>query len=151
RNDGARSLGFRDYYAMGLELDELDEGELFTLLEELERGTQPLWDAYKRELDARLAQRFGIAPDELMPWHYADPFFQEAPAAEVDLDRFYSERDLERLTSAFFGGVGFDVGDLLKLADLYERPGKNQHAFCMSVDRDAEIRVLCNNQKTEKW
>ena len=34
-----------------------------------------------------------------MPWHYADPFFQEAPAAEVDLDPFYAARDLEALTA----------------------------------------------------
>jgi peptidyl-dipeptidase A len=151
RNEGARSLGFRDYYAMGLELDELDETELFALLADLERDTQPLWDAYKSDLDARLAARLGVEPGGLMPWHYADPFFQEAPPAEVDLDPFYASQDLEQLTSRFFRAVGFEVDDLLELSDLYERPGKNQHAFCMSVDRDREVRVLCNNQKTEKW
>ncbi len=151
RNEGARSLGFPNYYSMGLELDELDETELFALLDELERGTQPLWDAYKSSLDARLARRFGIAADALMPWHYADPFFQEAPAAEVDLDPFYAKQDLEALTSRFYAAIGLEVADVMALADLYERPGKNQHAFCMSIDRDREIRVLCNNKPTEKW
>ncbi len=151
RNEGARQLGFSNYYSMGLELDELDEAELFALLDELEKGTQPLWDAYKADLDARLAKRFGVPVAELSPWHYADPFFQEAPAAEVDLDRFYAKQDLEALTTAFYSAVGFDVADLMKLADLYERPGKNQHAFCMSVDRNVEVRVLCNNKPNEKW
>jgi peptidyl-dipeptidase A len=151
RNEGARALGFDNFYSMGLELDELDEAELFTLLDELERGTQPIWDAYKGALDARLAARFGIAPGELMPWHYADPFFQEAPAAEVDLDPVYAGRNLETLTTDYFAAVGFDVGDLMERADLYERPGKNQHAFCMSVDRAGDVRVLCNNQPNEKW
>jgi peptidyl-dipeptidase A len=86
-----------------------------------------------------------------MPWHYSDPFFQEAPAAEVNLDPFYAARDLEALTSSFFAAAGLGVADLMKLADLYERPGKNQHAFCMSVDRRGDVRVLCNNKPNEKW
>ena len=47
--------------------------------------------------------------------------------------------------------MGFDVTDLMKLADLYERPGKNQHAFCQSMDRMGDVRVLCNNKSNEKW
>lgn len=151
RNDGARSLGFTDFYAMNLELDELDERELFDLLEDLDRGTQPLWDAYKGDLDARLAKRFGCRTDELAPWHYADPFFQEAPAAEIDVDPYYEGQSLEKLTGAFFSNIGFEIEDLLAQADHYERPGKCQHAFCMSVDRGAEIRVLCNIRSNERW
>ena len=151
RNEGARSLGFENYHVMGLELDELEPIELFALLGEVERGTQPLWDDYKRGLDARLAKRFRVAADALRSWHYADPFFQEAPATELDLDGFYAHHDLAALAEHSFGAVGFDVRRLLGLADLYERPGKNQHAFCMSVDRGPEIRVLCNLQRNEKW
>jgi peptidyl-dipeptidase A len=151
RNEGARQLGFANYHAMSLELDELDPEWLFGLLDRLERDTQPLWDAYKRDLDVRVAARFGCAAAELRPWHYADPFFQEAPAAGADLSPFYEGRALEPITEAFFGAVGFEIADLLKLADLYERPGKNQHAFCMSVDRAGDIRVLCNLKPTEKW
>ena len=151
RNEGARALGFENYYSMNLELDELDEAELFQLLEELETGTQPLWDAYKGALDARLAKRYGIAAQDLRPWHYEDPFFQEAPAAEVDLDCFYKCANLEALTASFFAASGFEIADLLKIADLYEKPNKNQHAFCMSIDRAGEIRVLCNNRPDEKW
>lgn len=151
RNQGARTLGFSDFYTMNLELDELDEAELFALLEDLDRGTQPLWDAYKRDLDARLAKRFGCTADELAPWHYADPFFQEAPAAEVDIDPYYEGKRLEDLTAAFFTQVGLETQDLLALADHYERPGKCQHAFCMSIDRAGEIRVLCNIRSNERW
>ena len=130
RNEGARALGFPNFYSMSMQLDELDEAELFALLDELEKGTQPLWDAYKGD---------------------ADPFFQQAPASEVNVDPFYEGQNLETLTERYFSAIGFEIGDLLKLADLYERPGKNQHAFCMSVDREAEVRVLCNNKSNEKW
>ncbi len=151
RNEGARALGFPNFYSMSMQLDELDEAELFALLDELEAGTQPLWDAYKGDLDARLSKRFGVPVAELAPWHYADPFFQQAPASEVNVDPFYEGKNLETLTERYFAAIGFEIGDLLKLADLYERPGKNQHAFCMSVDRAAEVRVLCNNKPNEKW
>jgi peptidyl-dipeptidase A len=151
RNGAARDLGFENYYSMMLVLDELDERELFALLDELERGTRPLFDGYKRELDERLARRFGVAPADLRPWHYSDPFFQEAPAAEVDLDAVFTGRSLEDITRSFYHAIGFEIDDLLARADLYERPGKCQHAFCLSVDSRQDIRVLCNLRPTERW
>ena len=151
RNDAATTLGFPNYYSMMLELDELDEAELFTLLDALDTGTRPLFERYKRELDDRLAARFGLARAALRPWHYSDPFFQEAPAAEFDLDRYFRDLKLEALTERFFAAVGFDVRDLLRRADLYEKPGKSQHAFCLSMDRGDDIRVLCNLQPSEYW
>jgi len=151
RNQAATSLGFSNYYSMMLELDELDEAELFALLDDLDTGTRPLYEAYKQSLDARLASRFAVAVPELRPWHYSDPFFQEAPAAAVDLDPWFRRQKLETLTERFFGAIGFDVRDLLARADLYEKPGKSQHAFCLSMDRGADIRVLCNIQPSEYW
>jgi peptidyl-dipeptidase A len=151
RNQAATSLGFSNYYSMMLELDELNEGELFGLLDDLDLGTRPLFEAYKRALDARLAARFGIAAADLRPWHYSDPFFQEAPAAEVELDPWFRERSLEALTERFFRAIGLDIGDLIPRSDLYEKPGKSQHAFCLSMDRGEDVRVLCNIQPTEYW
>lgn len=151
RNQSARELGFTDYYSMSLQLDELDEAELFGILEALDRGTRPTWDTYKGDLDARLARRFGVDRAALRPWHYADFFFQEAPAAEIDLDRFYVDRSLEALAERYFSAIGFEIKDLLARADLYERPGKSQHAFCMTMDRGPDIRVLCNLRANEKW
>ena len=151
RNQAARDLGFPNYSTMMLQLDELDETWLFETLRVLEEGTRPLFEAYKRDLDARLAERFRIAPAELRPWHYSDPFFQEAPAADVDLDVYFSGASLEDLTRRFYHAIGLEVDDLLAKADLYERPGKSQHAFCLCVDRKLDIRVLCNCRPNEYW
>lgn len=151
RNQAARELGFDNYYSMMLTLDELDERELFALLDDLDRGTRPLWDRYRSELDGRLARRFGVEPAALRPWHYADPFFQEAPASGPDLDRFFDGRRLEDLTERFYHAVGFEIRDLLARADLYEKPGKSQHAFCLAMDRRDDIRVLCNLRPNEYW
>jgi peptidyl-dipeptidase A len=152
RNQTARELGFDDHYAMSLELkDEIEESQLFAWLDEVDRGTRPLYEAYKRDLDERLARRFGVPRAELRPWHYGDPFFQEAPAHGVNLDPWFAGKALEELTRRFFEGVGFDIRDLLARADLYEKPGKCQHAFCLSMDRGADVRVLCNVRSDEYW
>jgi peptidyl-dipeptidase A len=151
RNEAAASLGFTTYYSMMLELDELDETELFGILDALERDTRPGFTAWKRELDGELARRFRTTPDALRPWHYGDPFFQEAPVHGIDLDPWFAHASLESLTRAFFAAIGLDLGDLLERADLYEKPGKCQHAFCMAVDRGSDIRVLCNLRPNEQW
>ena len=151
RNREAQRLGFSDYYAMSLELQELAPERLFTLLDDLQRRSQPLWETYKEDLDADLAAQFQTTPDALRPWHYHNRFFQEPGPGEADLDRFFLDKDLEKLTSEFFAAIGLPVDDLLKIADLYERPGKCQHAFCTNIDRAADVRVLCNNRPNERW
>jgi peptidyl-dipeptidase A len=102
-------------------------------------------------LDRRLAKRFGIAPGDVRPWHMADPFFQLAPAAEVRLDRFFEGAPLEPMALAFFDAIGLDVHAVMARSDLYEKPGKCQHAFCLAVDREGDVRVLCNLRRDEKW
>jgi peptidyl-dipeptidase A len=99
-------------------------------------------------LDAKLAKRFGVAVADLGPWHYQDPFFQEAPASEADLDAFYQGKDMEAIATAFFGEMGLPAKAMLARSDLYERPGKNQHAFCTHIDRSGDIRTLCNLSQT---
>lgn len=151
RNAAARDLGHANYFTMMLELDELDEAELFGLLDAVERGTRPAFERYRRALDARLAERFGVTPDRVRPWHLGDPFFQEAPAPRVDLDRPFAGRELPALARATFDAIGIDTERLLARASLYEQPGKSQHAFCLSVDRGDDVRVLCNLVPNEFW
>jgi peptidyl-dipeptidase A len=151
RNAAAQALGWPTYYSMALELDELDESQVFRTFDHVLAGSQGPWEAYKRELDATQAARFGVEADALRPWHYADPFFQESPAAGVDLDRWFSGRSIERLVTDYFDAVGFDVRPILARSDLYEKEGKCQHAFCVDVDRAGDIRVLCNLRESEYW
>jgi peptidyl-dipeptidase A len=151
RNDSARRIGFSDYYTMMLELREIDPDELFALLDGVEQGSQGPFGAWRADLDRRLAKRFGIAPGDVRPWHMADPFFQLAPAAEVRLDRFFEGAPLEPMALAFFDAIGLDVHAVMARSDLYEKPGKCQHAFCLAVDREGDVRVLCNLRRDEKW
>ena len=40
---------------------------------------------------------------------------------------------------------------VLGRSDNFERPGKNQHAFCVHIDREGDVRTLNNIQPTIKW
>ena len=151
RNDAARKLGYANYYSMSFELDELDVGEVFATFDVVIEGSQAAYERYKGRLDAGLAERFGITIEELRPWHYGDPFFQEAPAADLALDRWFEARPLEQTVTAYFDAVGFDVRPILARSDLYERDNKCQHAFCTDIDRKGDVRILCNLTPTEYW
>jgi peptidyl-dipeptidase A len=151
RNAAAREVGWSSFHTMSLELDELDESEVFAILDRIVAGSQGPWDEYKTALDERLAARFGVGADDLRPWHYADPFFQEAPAEGVDLDVWFENRSVEQLVTEYFDAVGFDVRPILARSDLYEKEGKCQHAFCADIDRSGDIRVLANVKPTEYW
>lgn len=151
RNESARQVGFPDYYTMMLELHEIDPAELFALLDRVERGTREPFARWRADLDRRIERRFGVAAADVRPWHVADPFFQVAPAAEVRLDRFFEGRDLETMALGFFDAIGLDVRGVMRHSDLYEKPGKCQHAFCLPIDRDGDVRILCNLRADEKW
>ncbi len=107
RNEAARSLGYRDWFALSIEVSELDEAKLLDTLAACDRATADPFARWKAALDARLAERFGCAVGDLRPWHYADPFFQDAPPdGGVDLDPFFRGRDLVELGTQTFSGIG---------------------------------------------
>jgi len=152
RNAAARSLGFENYYVMELQLQELEEGHLFRILEGLLEESDPAFRRLRDGMDATLAERFGVPPEELRPWHWADFFGQEVPSVStIDLDGMFRGVDLEAVAAEFFRGIGLPVEDVLQRSDLYEREGKDQHAFCIDIDREGDVRTLCNLRPNEKW
>ena len=145
RNEAARGLGYRDWFALSLAVDELDEGKLLETLQQADAATAEPFARWKGALDERLATRFGCAVSELRPWHYADPFFQELPPdGAVDLDGLFEGRDIVELSRRTFDGIELDVAGILGRSDLYPRGGKCQHAFCVDIDRGGDVRVLAN-------
>jgi peptidyl-dipeptidase A len=138
---------------MALEQQELDENDLFQLLDRLKRLTAEPFLRMKAGVDRVLARRYGLDRWDSAPWLYADPFFQEAPpgAAEVDLDGVFAGQNLEALTRRTFEPLGLPVEPVLVRSDLFERPGKCQHAFCTHIDRRGDVRVLCNVRPNEYW
>jgi len=152
RNQQARQLGFDNYFAMKLALEELDETQLFKIFDELDALTREPFAELKGRIDTKMAARFGLSPADLRPWHFGDLFFQESPQLEeVNLDQLVGGKDILAAASAYYAGLGMPVEDILARSDLYEKEGKSPHAFCTNINRADDIRVLCNIKPNAYW
>ena len=152
RNEAARKLGFKDYHAMRLFLSEQDQAQVLKLFDDLDALTRKPFAAAKAEIDTKLAANYVIDVDELRPWHYHDPFFQESPAIfDVSLDKAFADADILAICRRFYDGIGLPIEDVIARSDLYEKPGKSPHAFCTDIDREGDVRVLANIVPNEYW
>jgi peptidyl-dipeptidase A len=152
RNEAATQLGFKNYHAMMLTISEQDGTELVKMFDDLDALTKEPFTKAKAEIDERLAKKSGVKVEELMPWHYHDPFFQESPAVfDANLDEPFVKADLLKLCSTFYSGVGLPIDKVISRSDLYEKKGKSPHAFCTDIDREGDVRVLANIVNNEYW
>jgi peptidyl-dipeptidase A len=152
RNQAAKQLGFKNFHQMMLTLNEQNTDDLMKLFDELDALTREPFTAAKTEIDQKLAAACGIKVEDLRPWHYHDPFFQESPAVFAgSLDAPYVKADILKLCREFYQGIGLPIDDVLARSDLYEKKGKSPHAFCTDIDRDGDVRVLANIVANEYW
>ncbi len=152
RNEAARKLGFKDFHVMRLFLNEQDQQQVIALFDQLDELTREPYAKVKGEIDLKLAAAYGLQVDELHPWHYHDPFFQESPAIfGTNLDHVFANVDILALCRKFYAGIGLPIEDVIARSDLYEKPGKTPHAFCIDIDREGDVRVLANIVPNEYW
>jgi len=152
RNQAARKLGFDSYHSLSVVTGEQSLEELDRMFDELGELTSEPFARLKAELDRILADGYGIASADLMPWHYHDPFFQRTPLVyKQDLDLYYKGKDVKKLSQEYYAGVGLPVDNILARSDLYDRQNKYPHAFSHDLDRKGDVRILCNLQNTERW
>jgi len=155
RNQAAKSLGFEDFWDMQVRLQEHDPKQVLAIFDELEKLTDQPFADMKKKLDGEVAKRFKVKPDQVMPWHYTNPFFQDAPPMEkVDLDDFFKAKKPEEIATIaqkFYSDIGLDAAPIAARSDFYERAGKNQHAFCITMDRKDDVRMLLNVKPTGQW
>lgn len=152
RNEAASALGFPNFHAMQLQLSDQDPAQLDSLFDELDQLTRESFAELKSDIDNVLVGKYRVGIKDLMPWHYQNRFFQEAPKIyEVDLDKYYKDKDLVALTVQYFTGIGLTVDDLIEKSDLFEREGKYQHAYCTDIDREGDVRVVCNVKPNQRW
>ncbi len=107
----------------------------------------------KQRLDRELALRFAVPSDELRPWHYGDPFFQETPEVFAPpVDPLYADKDVVSIARRTYHELGFDgIDAILARSDLYPRPGKNQHAYAVDIDREGDVRTFLNVEPNARW
>lgn len=152
RNEAARQAGYPDYYQMSLTLSEQDPAVVRALFADMAERSRAPFEELKAELDGVLAARLGVAPADLRPWDYGDPFFQEAPrVSDRDLDAFYRGRDVAALVSGYFDGIGLPTAEILARSDMFPRDRKQPSAYCTDIDREGDVRIFCNAEDDEYW
>jgi peptidyl-dipeptidase A len=152
RNQLAQQAGFPNYHTYSLFVHEQSVEAIDAIFEELDQLTAGPFGALKSELDTLLAADYGIGIEDLRPWHYHDPFFQRTPLVyEVDLDQYYAAHDVAQLAIDYYAGIGMEVDDIMARSDLYDKPGKNPHAFATDIDRQGDVRILANIANDERW
>jgi len=151
RNTAAKKLGYPDYFQMQLDLQEVDSKWLLQMLEELGVSSDKAYGRALGTIHDSLCQRFQVPVSELGPWAWSDPFCQEDPLDSHGLDELVKNTDIEKASVSFYEKMGIDVKPILARSDMYERPGKNQHAFCIHMDREGDIRTLNNINSSLKW
>jgi peptidyl-dipeptidase A len=152
RNQTATALGFKNYHALQLYLNEQDGDSLIKLFDDLDTLTRGPFQAAKAEIDAKLAANYKITIDQLRPWHYFDPFFQESPTVfAANLDAPFAKADILAMCRHFYKSIGLPIDDVIARSDLYEKKGKSPHAFCTDIDREGDVRVLGNIVPNEYW
>ena len=152
RNLIAQKIGFRNYHEMSLKLSGQDPAEVTRIFDELDSLTKGNFEQLKGEIDSYFAKRYKIKISELRPWHYQNRYFQEAPEIyPVDFDKYYEKQDPVKLATSFYDGIGLNVEAILAKSDLYEKPGKNQHAFSTDIDRSGDVRTLDNIRPDSYW
>ena len=154
RNEAARSLGYRDWFALAVATSEMDETRLFETLDECDRLTGGrVRRAGRRRPTPALAERFGCAVERAAALALRGPVLPGGPGGRRGRPgrrlrgqgrRRARPRDLRRAS-------GSTRRPILDRSDLFPREGKCQHAFCIDVDREGDVRVLANVEPDRYW
>lgn len=151
RNKAAKHLGYSNYFTMQLELQEVDEKWLFETLDRLAEQSDAAYLQVIAEINMHAAKQFNVSKDEIGPWAWSEPFCQEDPLDAKELDKLAQGIDIIEVSKQFYQAMHLKVDEILKRSDNFERPGKNQHAFCIHIDREGDVRTLNNVRPTVKW
>ena len=149
RNKAAKHLGYDNFYAMRIDLQDLDMDWLMGTFDQLYEMTETSFVKAKAEVDAVLRERMGVT--EVMPWHYIDAYFQECPrVSDFDFNTYFGKKDIIPVVQRFYAGIGLNIEDVLARSDLFKREGKSEHAFSFDLDRKGDGRILMNITNTLK-
>lgn len=151
RNKVAKQLGYSNYFSMQLELQEVDERWLFETFDQLSKDSDAAYLRVLEDINQSSSKRFNVAKEEIGPWAWSEPFCQEDPIDAKEIDALVKGIDIIETAKMLYQKMGFDVTAILKRSDNFEREGKNQHAFCIHMDREGDIRTLNNVKPTIKW
>ena len=150
RNEAARSIGFKNYFDLKLQISGQNPDQLEEIYEGFNVLTEGIYIELKKDMDERLSVIYSVPVGQLMPWHYQNRFFQKAPYVyNVNLNKYYKDIDQLKVATNFFKGIGLDLVPILNKSDLFDKPGKIQTARSYDIDRNGDVRIVMNLSEDE--
>lgn len=143
RNTYAQKRGYNDFFSFQLkETFNTSEEKLFSILDTLENETNSIYKAINDKNDAMLSNAFGITPEELRPHHYG-LIFEGNPFKEAD--KYVIDNDtMIKSTLSMYENMGWNIQKLPIQLDIFPKENKSQHAFCLDVDTNKDVRIIAN-------
>ncbi len=152
RNEAARSLGFENYFDLRIRLSGHKPELLASIYDEFDLITKDLYHDLKEKIDEQLSIIYSVPEDNLMPWHYQNLFFQDAPNIyRINFDEYYEGKDIVKLAENFFLGMGIDLSDIYAKSHVVNnhQPTRLATALTMNMDRSGDVRILASISESE--
>jgi peptidyl-dipeptidase A len=164
RNQVARELGYRSFFALKVADYGMTVDEMMKLLEDTLTTTKPLYDGLHCWAKNQLAARYKRPAPKLIPAHWiGNRWAQSWPgiveAASLDpLFKGSSPENIVKSAESFYLSLGFEQlpPTFWQRSDLYPVPPglarkKNSHASAWHVDHARDVRSLMSVQANEQW
>ena len=153
RNEAARALGYRDWFALSVATSRDGRGAAARHARRGGRGhgraVRALEGGARRapRRPLRLRRRRACARGTT-PTRSSRRCRPRAASTSTRTSRAPTSSSSPRRT---FDGIGLETRAVLERSDLFPRDGKCQHAFCIDVDRAGDVRVLANVVPDQHW
>jgi peptidyl-dipeptidase A len=164
RNQVAREMGYRSYFALKVADYGMSVGEMMALLDDTLATTKPLFDGLHCWAKNALAARYKRAAPKLIPAHWiGNRWAQYWPGLieEANLDPLFKGTAPETIVKSaetFYVSLGFPrlPPSFWEKSDLYPVPPglarkKNAHASAWNIDYDKDVRSLMSVEPNEFW
>lgn len=127
RNAYARGLGYEDFYAYKLDLDEgITKPQLFRIFDNVYEKVKYAFDDI-RKLEKQMKKENPTAPELRKPWNFA---YMMAGDFVKEEDQYFRFDDALNYWMYSFARMGVDFGGGTITLDLVDRKGKYNNGFC---------------------
>ena len=164
RNQVAREMGYKSYFALKVADYDMSVDEMMKLLDDTLATTKPLFDGLHCWAKNSLAARYHRPVPKLIPAHWiGNRWAQYWPALveETSLDPLFKGASPESIVKSaenFYVSLGFPrlPPSFWEKSDLYPVPPgvarkKNAHASAYHIDYDQDVRSLMSVEANEYW
>jgi peptidyl-dipeptidase A len=164
RNQVAREMGYRSYFALKVADYGMTVDEMMKLLDDTLATTKPLYDGLHCWAKNQYAARYKQQAPRLIPAHWIGNRWAQSWPGLVEaasLDPFFkgsSAETIVRSSESFYVSLGFPKlpPSFWQRSDLYPVPAgvarkKNSHASAWHIDRAQDVRSLMSVLPNEQW